>query len=65
VRGFKWPPKSKRSDYILPGGMRKTDRHLDIIVNNDIVVTNEIRTNDTQALPKGQNKTQQKVIQWI
>lgn len=65
VRGFKWPPKSKRSDYILPSGMRRTDKHLDIIVNNDIVVTNEIRINDNQALPKGQNKTQQKVIQWI
>ena len=65
VRGFKWPPKTKRSDYILPSGMRRTDKHLDIIVNNDIVVANEIRLNDSQALPKGLNKRKQQVVQWI
>lgn len=65
VRNFKWPPKSNRALDILPLGMRQTDKHLDIIVNNDLVVSNEIRTHQPDALPKGLPKKQQEVIAWL
>ena len=38
---------------------------LDIIVNNDLVVSNEIRTHQPDALPKGLPKKQQEVIAWL
>ena len=65
VRNFKWPPKSNRALDILPLGMRQTDKHLDIIVNNDLVVSNEIRTHQADALPVGLPKKQQEVITWL
>ena len=65
VRNFKWPPKSNRALDILPLGMRQTDKHLDIMVNNDLVVSNEIRTHQADALPKGLPKKQQEVITWL
>lgn len=65
VRNFKWPPKSNRALDILPLGMRQTDKHLDIIVNNDLVVSNEIRTHQPDALPTGLPKKQQEVITWL
>ena len=45
--------------------MRQTDKHLDIIVNNDLVVSNEIRTHQPGALPTGLPKKQQEVITWL
>lgn len=65
IRNFKWPPKSVRSIDILPLGIRQTDKHIDIIVNNDLVVSNEIRTNQPDALPSDLPKKQQKVIEWL
>jgi hypothetical protein len=65
VANFKWPTKAKRTDYILPLGMRISDKHMQIIVNNDVVVTNEVRTHQPDALPVGLPKTKQKVIEWL
>ena len=65
VRNFKWPPKSNRDFDILPLGIRQTDRHIGIIVNNDLVVSNEIRTNQSDSLPTGLPKKQQEVITWL
>lgn len=65
VRNFKWPPKSKSSIDILPMGIRQTDKHIGIIVNNDAVVSNEIRTNQIESLPDGLPKKKQKVIEWL
>jgi len=65
VRNFKWPPKSKRTLDIVPLGIRQSDRHIDIIINNDLVVSNEVRTNQPDALPDGLPKKQQKVIEWL
>lgn len=65
VSNFKWPKKSHKNDYILPSDMRKSDKHLDVILNNDIVVANAIRRDEPATLPKGLPKKQQKVIQWL
>lgn len=65
VADFKWPTKAKRMDYILPLGIRQTDKHMDIIINNDVVVANEVRTHQPDALSKGLPKTKQKVIEWL
>jgi hypothetical protein len=65
VRDFKWPPKTKRSDYILPSDVRQSDKHIGIIINNDIVVSNDIRRHNPDELPVGLPKKQQKVIEWI
>tara|TARA_R110001592_G_scaffold45210_2_gene144616 strand:+ start:752 stop:1420 length:669 start_codon:yes stop_codon:yes gene_type:complete len=65
VRNFKWPSKKAKNDYIVPYGIRQTDRHIAIIVNNDVLAANELRINDMNALPAGLNKTKQEVIQWL
>lgn len=65
VRNFKWPPKSKRTLDILPLGIRQTDKHMDIIMNNDVSVSNELRANEPVALPLGLPKKKQEVIEWL
>jgi hypothetical protein len=65
VRDFKWPKKKKANSYIVPQGVRQTDKHMDIIVSNDVVVSNSIRLNDIDALPKSLPKKKQSVIEWI
>jgi len=65
VRNFKWPSKRKRSIDILPLGIRQTDKHMGIIINGDIVVSNEIRQHQPDNLPTGLLKKKQKVIEWI
>lgn len=65
VSNFKWPNKRNKTSYILPLGVRGTDKYMDIITTNDPVVTNEIRRDNVEALPKGVNKRRQKAIEWI
>lgn len=65
IRNFKWPSKKAKKDYIVPDGIRQTDRHMETILSGDPLVTNEIRTNQIDALPVGANKTKQEVIQWL
>jgi len=65
VRKFKWPSKKANKDYIVPKGIRQTDKHISTIINNDVIVANELRINDTAALPARLNKTKQDVIQWV
>ncbi len=65
VRNFKWPSKKANKDYILPTGVRQTDQHIATILNNDVIVANELRLNNMEALPAGLNKTKQEVIQWL
>ena len=65
VSNFKWPKKSNKNDYILPSNMRQTDKHLGVILNSDIVVSNAIRRDEPSTLPKGLPKRKQKVIQWL
>tara|TARA_R110001592_G_scaffold7835_4_gene43443 strand:+ start:5609 stop:6277 length:669 start_codon:yes stop_codon:yes gene_type:complete len=65
VHDFKWPSKKAKNDYIVPDGIRQTDKHIATIVNNDTVAANELRINNMDALPAGLNKTKQDVIQWL
>ena len=65
VSNFKWPKKSHNNDYILPSEMRRTDKHLGVILNNDIVVSNAIRRDAPDTLPKGLPKRKQNVIEWL
>mgnify|MGYP003667991778 FL=1 len=65
ISNFKWPEKSHNNNYILPGDMRKSDKHLGVILNNDIMVSNAIRRDEPDTLPKGLPIKQQKVIQWL
>ena len=65
VSKFKWPNKRNSSNYILPLEVRLNDKYMDIITTSDPIVTNELRRDSVEALPKGVNKTKQKVIEWI
>ena len=65
VSKFKWPNKRNNSSYILPLEVRLNDKYMDIITTCDPIVTNELRRDSVEALPKGVNKTKQKVIEWI
>ena len=65
LSNFRFPSKQKRMDYILPLDIRLTDKYMDIIATNDPIVTNEIRRDNIEALPKGVKKTKEKVIEWI
>jgi hypothetical protein len=65
VSNFKWPKKSKNNDYILPSDMRKTDKHLEVIMNNDTIVSNAIRRDEPASLPQGLPKRKQEAIQWL
>ena len=65
VRDFSYPPKSASSIDILPGSMRKSDAHWDVIVRNDTAVTNEVRRDEPDALPKGVLKKQQEQLEWL
>ena len=65
ISNFKWPSKQGKSSYILPFLIRQTDKYMDMIVANDPIVTNEVRRDNMEALPKGVNKRKQKVIEWI
>ena len=65
VSKFKWPNKRNSSSYILPLEVRLNDKYMDIIATCDPIVTNELRRDSVEALPKGVNKTKQKVIEWI
>lgn len=65
IKNFKWPKKSKQTLDILPLGIRKTDKHIGIIIANDVIVSNEIRKDQSEALPVGLPKKKQKVIEWL
>ncbi len=65
VSNFVFPSKRNRNTDILPLDVRSSDRYMEIIAANDPIVTNEIRRDNVEALPKGVNKKQEKVIEWI
>ena len=65
VSNFKWPKKSHKNDYIVPSDMRQSDKHLGVILNNDIVVSNAIRRDAPNTLPSSLPKRKQKAIQWL
>lgn len=65
VSNFKWPKKSHKNDYIVPSDMRQSDKHLGVILNNDIVVSNAIRRDAPDTLPSSLPKRKQKAIQWL
>ena len=65
IRNFKWPSKKTNNIYIVPNGIRQTDKHISTIINNDVIVANELRINDMDSLPARLNKTKQDVIQWV
>lgn len=65
VSNFKWPTKKKQTLDIVALGIRRTDKHMGIIVNNDLFVSNEIRVNQPESLPIGLPKKKQKVIEWL
>ena len=65
VKDFKNPTKKLNKDYILPNEVRQTDKHMEIIMNNDVVVSNAIRRNEPEVLPSKLPKRKQKVIEWI
>jgi len=65
VSNFKWPKKSNKNDYILPSNMRKSDKHLEVILSNDTIVSNAIRRDSPESLPKDLPKRKQEAIKWL
>jgi hypothetical protein len=65
VKDFKWPKKQNKNSYIVPEGVRQTDKHMGVIIENDVLVSNGIRTNDISELPASLPKRKQTVIEWV
>jgi len=66
VRNFEHPSGTiKLNHYILPDGMRQSDKHWETIASADVPLKNEIRRNQPESLLKGVKKTPESVNEWL